>query len=80
MRRFVHKKLNTLCKDFGRDIEILYEFDFDIPNTKFDGEDMKAWKGKKYKNKKGKGRKPKGYHKKDTVSIELCLFHLFLAD
>ena len=72
-----NKKLNTLCKDFDRKVESVYEFDYEIPKTKFDGKDLKAWKNKKYKGGKGGKRVQKGYHKKDTVTIELSLFHIY---
>ena len=77
MKRFTNEKLISLCKQYGREVDSVYDFDYEIPKTKFDGKDLKAWKNKKYKGEKGTRRVPKGYHKKESVTIELSLFHIY---
>jgi len=65
------KHMEKLAAELTRPLEVLGEFDYEIPKTEFDKKDMKKWKEKKY----GKGSKaPKEYHKLDCVSIKCSLF------
>ena len=76
----IHK---SACRDFlgkfagtiDRDFQVLWEFSFEVPYIRFEGEDLREWVKKDSKQKnKSKNRKLKGVkHKKDVGYVECDL-------
>lgn len=67
--------LEKICEEvLDRDFEVLMEFDFEVPYTEFDKDDLKKWtKSQEDPKKKPKGKfKPKPQQHKKEVDFVKC--------
>lgn len=73
MRHNFFQYLEKVAEKLDRELEVMMEFEFEIPLTVFDKEDMKQWAEKNNESKKKKGGKfSKSKPQKHKKEVDYC--------